>query len=130
MSYYGVGWSINLFLVPVLIMTLLLIAVGLGTFFSAITVAYRDFRYVIPFLLQLWLFVTPVVYPASLVPSEWQWVLYLNPMSGIIEGFRATFLGAPLNVTALTISLLIAVAVLLIGIAYFEKVERRFADLI
>ena len=89
MIFYGVGWSVNLLAAPVLVVAVLFTALGIGTFLSALNVAYRDFRYVIPFLIQLWMFATPVVYPASLVPEKWQWILYLNPIAGLIEGFRS-----------------------------------------
>jgi lipopolysaccharide transport system permease protein len=81
-------------------------------------------------MIQLWLFATPVVYPSSLVPADWRWLLYLNPMAGMIEGFRSAFLSQPFDDTALAISLFAALLLFLIGIAYFEKVERRFADTI
>ncbi len=130
MIFYGVGWSVNLLAAPVLVVAVLFTALGIGTFLSAPNVAYRDFRYVIPFLIQLWMFATPVVYPASLVPERWQWLLYLNPMAGLIEGFRSAFLGRPFDFEALGISFTVAVIVFLVGVAYFEKVERRFADII
>jgi len=130
MIFYGVGWSVNLLAAPVLVVAVLFTALGIGTFLSALNVAYRDFRYVIPFLIQLWMFATPVVYPASLVPEKWQWILYLNPMAGLIEGFRSAFLGRPFDFEALGISFAVAVIIFLIGVAYFEKVERRFADII
>ena len=130
MLVYGVGWSVNLLLAPVLVLAVIFTALGVGTLLSALTVAYRDFRYVVPFMIQLWMFVTPVVYPASLVPERWQWLFYLNPMAGLIEGFRAAFLGRPFDVVGLSISFTVAVAFFLAGILYFEKVERRFADII
>ena len=130
MLVYGVGWSVNLLLAPALVLAVIFTALGVGTLLSALTVAYRDFRYVVPFLIQLWMFVTPVVYPASLVPERWQWLFYLNPMAGLIEGFRAAFLGRPFDVVGLSISFTVAVAFFLAGILYFEKVERRFADII
>ena len=83
---------------PVLVAGAVLTALGVGTCLAALNVAYRDFRYVVPFLVQFWMFATPVVYPASLVPQEWQWALYLNPMAGVIEGFRSAFLGRPFDV--------------------------------
>jgi lipopolysaccharide transport system permease protein len=81
-------------------------------------------------MVQFWMFATPVVYPASLVPERWQWVLSLNPMTGIIEGFRSAFLGKPFDFSALAISLFVGAVLFVIGVAYFEKVERRFADII
>ena len=130
MAWYGVGWSLNLLAAPLLVAGVVFIALGVGTFLSALTVAYRDFRYVIPFMVQFWMFATPVVYPASLVPEAWRWLLYLNPMAGLIEGFRSAFLGRPFDIPALAISLGVALVLFLVGVAYFEKVERRFADII
>ena len=130
MIYYGVGWSVNLLAAPLLVVAVIFAALGVGTLISALNVAYRDFRYVIPFLVQLWLFATPVVYPASLVPEGWRWLFYLNPMAGLIEGFRSVFLGRPFDVPGLVLSIAVAVAVFLLGVLYFEKVERRFADII
>lgn len=130
MAYYGVSWTVNLLMAPVLLAALVLTALGVGTFLAALNVAYRDFRYVVPFLVQFWLFATPVAYPASLVPERWQWALYLNPMAGVIEGFRSTFLGRSFDVVGLLISLGIAIVLFAASILYFEKVERRFADII
>jgi lipopolysaccharide transport system permease protein len=76
------------------------------------------------------MFATPVVYPASIVPEDWRWLFYLNPMAGLIEGFRSAFLDRPFDFTALAISLGMSIFLFLIGVAYFEKVERRFADII
>jgi len=130
MVYYGVSWTLNLLMAPILVAGLAFTALGVGTFLAALNVAYRDFRYVVPFLVQFWMFATPVAYPASLVPAQWQWVLYLNPMAGVIEGFRSTFLARPFDFSGLLVSLAIAVMLFAAGIAYFEKVERRFADII
>jgi lipopolysaccharide transport system permease protein len=130
MVYYGVSWTLNLLMAPVLVAGVILTALGVGTCLAALNVAYRDFRYVIQFLVQFWMFATPVVYPATLVPREWQWTLYLNPMAGVIEGFRSAFLGRPFDVPYLLVSLAVAATLFAAGIAYFEKVERQFADII
>jgi len=130
MVYYGVGWTFNLLMVPILVAGATFTALGVGTFLSALNVAYRDFRYVVPFLVQFWMFATPVVYPASLIPTQWQWALYLNPMAGVIEGFRSAFLGRPFDVPGILLSLAIAGILFAAGTAYFGKVERRFADII
>lgn len=130
MLYYGIGWSWNLLATPLLLLATVFAALGAGTLLAALTVAYRDFRYVIPFMLQFWMFATPIVYPATLVPERWQWVLHLNPMAGLVEGFRAAFLGRPFDLSALSLSIAVAVALFIVGIAYFEKVERRFADIV
>jgi lipopolysaccharide transport system permease protein len=130
MLFYGVGWSLNLLMAPVLSLAIIFTALGAGTCLSAMTVSYRDLRYVVPFMVQLWMFVTPVVYPASLVPAQWRWLFYLNPMSGLIEGFRSVFLAKPFDFFGLAISAGVAIGLLLVGVAYFERVERRFADII
>ena len=97
MAIYGGTFSLSLLLAPFLILGVVFIALGVGTFLAALTVSYRDFRYVVPFMLQFWMFATPVIYPASLVPEKWRMLLYLNPMAGMIEGFRAAFLGSTLT---------------------------------
>jgi lipopolysaccharide transport system permease protein len=130
MLWYGVGWSWNLLAAPLLLMAVVFSALGVGTLLAALTVSYRDFTHITPFLLQIWMYITPVVFPVSLVPQRWQWLLYLNPMTGLVEGFRAAFLGKPFDIGGLLISFAIAVAMFAIGVAYFERVERRFADII
>lgn len=127
---FGVGWSANLLAVPLLALAVLFLSLGVGTLFSALIVAYRDFGAVMAFLLQVWMFATPVVYPSSLVPEAWRWILYCNPMAPLIEGFRSAFLGKPFDVIGLSISVPLAVAAFAVGVAYFEKVEDRFADII
>ena len=130
MAIYGGTFGLSLLLAPFLILGVVFIALGVGTFLAALTVSYRDFRYVVPFMLQFWMFATPVIYPASLVPEKWRMLLYLNPMAGMIEGFRAAFLGSTFNLGAVALSLTTAALIFAAGVAYFEKVERRFADII
>lgn len=130
MLWYGVGWSWNLLAAPVLLAAVVFAALGVGTMLSALTVAYRDFIHITPFLVQIWMYVTPVIFPVSLVPPRWQWLLYLNPMTGLVEGFRAAFLGKPLDLPGLGVSLGISIVLFIAGVAYFERVERRFADII
>lgn len=130
MQWYGVAWSWNLLAAPFLLVAVVFAALGVGTLLSALTVAYRDFTHITPFLVQIWMYVTPVVFPVSLVPPRWQWLLYLNPMTGLVEGFRAAFLGKPFDGVGLGTSFLAAVVVFAVGVAYFERVERRFADII
>ena len=130
MLWYGVGWSFNLLAAPLLLLFVTFTALGVGTLLSALTVAYRDFTHLTPFVVQIWMYVTPVIFPVSLVPERWQWLMYLNPMTGLVEGFRSAFLGKPFDLTGLGISFAIALTLFVIGVAYFEKVERSFADLI
>lgn len=130
MAWYGVAWTLNLLAVPLLVFAVVLTALGIGTLLSALNVAYRDFRYVVPFLMQFWMYATPVVYSAELIPQRWQWLLFLNPMAGLIDGFRSAFFGRPFDFFAIGLSLFVATVIFLWGVLYFEKVERRFADII
>ena len=130
MYWYKIGWTWNLLAAPLLIAGVVFTALGTGTLLSALTVAYRDFTHITPFMVQIWMFMTPVIFPVSLVPERWQWLLYFNPMTGMVEGFRSVFLGRPFDPVGLSVSLTIAVLIFLIGVAYFERVERRFADVI
>ena len=130
MPFFGLGWSLNLLAVPPLVLAVVVTALGVGTLFSALTVAYRDFGNITGHALQLWMFATPVVYPASLVPGPWRFVLHLNPMAAQVEAFRSAFLGRPFDTEAIGVSLGISAALFVAGVAYFEKVERRFADII
>jgi homopolymeric O-antigen transport system permease protein len=130
MLYYSTPLSWQLALVPALLLGTVLVATGVGTLLSALTVTYRDFRYVVPFMMQIWMFVTPVTYPSSLVPAKWRWLLALNPMGGFIEGFRGAFLARPLDWPQMSLSMVFALLLFLAGGAYFRKVERRFADVI
>ncbi len=130
MLWYDIGWTWNLLAVPLLLLAVIFVALGVGTLLSALTVAYRDFTHLTPFLLQIWMYITPVIFPVNLVPERWQWMLYLNPMTGLIEAFRAAFLGKPFDIAGLVISFAIAGIIFIAGLAYFEKVERRFADII
>jgi lipopolysaccharide transport system permease protein len=130
MVFYHVGVSWNLLLVPLFLFGTTLAAIGVGTLLSALTVAFRDFRYVVPFAVQLWMFVTPVIYPSNLIPAKWRWVQALNPMAGLIDGFRSAFLNRPFDWLHIGISVLVSMALFLYGITYFRSVERRFADII
>lgn len=130
MAWYGIGWTPQLLLAPLAFVVLLLVTLGTGVLLAALTVAYRDFTHITPFLLQAWLYLTPVVFPASLVPPHWSWVLRANPMTGVVEAFRSAFLGRPLDTGSLAYSALAGILLLTVGIAYFHRAERRFADII
>lgn len=122
---------IGLALIPILILLASISAIGCGLWLSALNVEYRDFQYVIPFLVQIWMFATPVIYPATLLPEKYRWIISLNPMGGIIEAFRASTLGhKQINWDMLIISAGIGFLVYLTGLVYFRKVERSFADII
>lgn len=131
MVYYGVVPSASILLVPVLIFITIINAIGFGLWLSALNVKYRDIQYAIPFLLQIWMFVTPVIYPSSLVGEKYKWLLMLNPMGGVIESFRPAVLGhMGIPWGSLTISTAIGFAVFIGGAYYFRSVERFFSDVI
>jgi lipopolysaccharide transport system permease protein len=130
MPFFGSGWTTNLLALPVLVLGVVVTALGVGTLISALTVAYRDFGSIAGYALQVWMYATPVIYPVSMVPEKWRWVLQINPMAAQVEGFRSAFLGKPFDLHAIAFSLGISLAVFVVGVAYFEKVERRFADII
>jgi lipopolysaccharide transport system permease protein len=128
MAYYGVAPGWGMLAVPLLVALTIVAALGTGLLLSAVTVTYRDFRYVTPFMIQAWLYLSPVIYPVAIIPTEWQSLLAVNPMAGIIDGFRAALLGRPWNLLALGISTVSSFALLAFGLFYFRRTERRFAD--
>lgn len=131
MFYYGIGVGPGLMLVPVLVGLTVLCAAGAGFWLSALNVEYRDIRYTIPFLIQLWLFSSPVIYPSSIVPDRYQWLLALNPMAGVLKAFRAAVLGhQSFDWQALGISSAVIALLLVSGFVYFRRMERSFADII
>jgi len=130
LAFYQVPLTWNIFLLLVLTCLTLVCAIGMGAFLSALNVEYRDFQYITPFLIQIWMFCSPVVYPVSIVPERWRWILILNPMTGVIDNYRAAFLGKAIDWQGLGISGLAIVAIFIIGLSYFLRVEQRFADII
>ncbi len=130
MVYYRIGPSERVLGLGLCLIGTLLATVGIGTFLSALAVAYRDFRYVIPFLVQIWMFASPVAYPFDVVPGEWQLLYAVNPMAGIISGYRSALLNEPYLWGPLAVSLATAGLSFLIGTFYFRTVERRFADIV
>lgn len=131
MFYYG--YTPNLYgflLMPLLLFITFMASVGLGLILASINVKYRDVRHALPFFIQILLFLTPVIYPAS-IAGKYSWLLALNPMTGVIQSARAALLGTtPINYTLMTISFVACLATLLIGIFVFKKIERYFADII
>jgi ABC-type polysaccharide/polyol phosphate export systems, permease component len=130
MLYYGVAPTLAILWLPALTVMALVAALGVGTFLSAVNVKYRDVKYVVPFLVQLWLFGSPVVYTSSLIPSEWRAIYALNPMTGVVEGFRWALIGGPRPDELILVSAAASGAVLLAALVYFRRVERTFADVI
>ena len=137
MAWYGVAPGANAVFVPVFLAVAFVTALGVGTWLSALNVQFRDVKYVLPFFIQLWLFVTPVIYPASRVAAKLKqmgipvWIYGLNPMAGVVEGFRWSLLGAgsrpgPVVLVSAAMSLLLLVS----GAFYFRRMERTFADVV
>jgi ABC-type polysaccharide/polyol phosphate export systems, permease component len=130
MLYYQIVPTIQVLFLPVLVLLTALFSLGVGTWFSALNVKYRDVRFALPFLIQLWLFVSSVILPSTAIPPKWRWLLLLNPMSGIIEGYRSALFGLPFDWPALGIASGLTILTLLYAIYAFGRVERSFADII
>jgi lipopolysaccharide transport system permease protein len=131
MIYYRIIPQPGILLVPPLMFAIFITVLGPGILLSAINVKYHDVKYVVPFLVQLWMFMTPVIYPVNFIPEKYRLFMYLNPMAGPIEAFRACVLGhKPVNVEGLAISLCVSGVMFAIGLLYFKRVERTFADVI
>jgi len=130
MLYFGYPPTLKVLWLPVFILLALLTASGVGLWLSAINVKYRDVRYVVPFLIQLWLFASPVVYSSSLLPEKYQVIYGLNPMAGVIEGFRWALLGTEPPGSLIAVSVIIVIAILISGAFYFRHNEKTFADVI
>lgn len=131
MIYYGYTPNlIGLLITPLLLVVTFMASVGLGLFLAAINVKYRDVRYVLPYFIQMMMFLTPVIYPAS-IAGKYSWLLAVNPMTGVIQNARAAVLGtAPINWTLIFISFMACLVLLAFGIVMFKKTERYFADII
>lgn len=131
MVYYGIAPTARLLVVPLLVGFVVLTALAAGLWLSALNVKYRDVRYLIPFLTQFWLFATPIAYPSDLVPPAYRVVYGLNPMAGVVEGFRWAVLGTHTSIGSVLIGSVVAVFLLFIsGLAYFRRTEKYFADLV
>lgn len=130
MLYYQIVPTIAILLVPLTVFLTWLLAMGMGFWLSAVNVKYRDVGYILPFFIQLMLFMTPVIYPTSIAPN-FKYLLMLNPMTGIIDAHRAMILGnVPINWGGLGISVVLILIILISGSAYFKSVEKYFADII
>jgi lipopolysaccharide transport system permease protein len=131
MGYYGVFPGFALLAAPALVLLTLLTAISVGLWLTALNVRYRDVRYTVPFLLQVWLFASPIAYASSLVPHRWQLVYSLNPMTTVIDGFRWSLLGTKWSPgTSAVVSLSVVAALLVSGVVYFRRMERTFADVV
>ncbi len=131
MIYYGIAPTVAVFTLPLFILLAVMIALGVGLWLSALNVQYRDVRYTLGFLTQLWLFATPVAYSSKIVPGRWRALYGLNPMAGVVEGFRWALLGsADAPGPLLAVSVLIVILILIGGFYYFRHMEKTFADVV
>jgi lipopolysaccharide transport system permease protein len=131
MFWYRIPPNAGILLLPFFVLFAMLTALGVGLWLTALNVKYRDVRFVVPFLTQFWMYASPVAYSTSLIPEKWQWLYGLNPMVGVIEGFRWALLGksAP-NIEMMAVSFGIVLVVLSGGLFYFRKMEQTFADIV
>jgi lipopolysaccharide transport system permease protein len=123
--------SIKILTIPILLFFNMLLSVGVGIIFAALNVYYRDFTYVLPFVIQVWMFASPLAYSSSVIPASWSWIYNLNPMVGIIDGFRWAIYGTtdfPLN--SLVYSVAVSSLIFVVGLIIFQRLERSFADVI
>jgi lipopolysaccharide transport system permease protein len=128
---YRIPLSPRILTLPLFVLLALASSMGVGLWFSALNVQYRDVRYTIPFLTQFWFFATPIAYSIEIVPVEWRWLYGLNPMTGVVEGFRWALLGTEYSVgLTVLVSSLMVVVIFIGGLFYFKRMEDRFADVI
>ena len=129
LAFSGVAQSAGILLLPGLILQLIIASLGIVFLLAALTVSYRDFKYITPFGVQLLMYASPIVYPTSLVPEKYRWVFALNPMTGIIDGWRSAMLGKPWDMEIIGISAASTMLLFAFGVRYFRRTERRFADI-
>ncbi len=130
MLYYQMALTWNLLLFPVLVILTALLATGVGMWLSALNVKYRDIRFALPFIVQLWMFLSPVFYPSNVLPTKYRWAFALNPLTGMIDAYRSSLFGQAIDWTALGISSLITIAILVYGSYSFRRMEKTFADIV
>ncbi|RJQ39743.1 MAG: ABC transporter permease [Anaerolineaceae bacterium] len=131
MVFYGIRPTANIWLLPLLILLALVTAIGVSLWLSALNVMYRDVGHMIPFLNQFWMYITPIAYSSSIVPEKWKFLYALNPLAGVVEGFRWALLGTGEGPgITLLISSCIAILITISGLFYFRRMERKFADLV
>ena len=131
MNWYGFAVTWRVVVLPAFLLLALLTALGIGLWFAALNVRYRDIGYVVPFLTQIWMFASPIIYPASMIPEKHRWLYSLNPMTGVIEAFRWTLLGkAHPDFMMISLSAVVVFGVFAGGLVFFRRMERTFADII
>jgi lipopolysaccharide transport system permease protein len=129
-AYYGIAASLHLLMLAPLTLLMAVFAIAVGMRMSALNVKYRDIRYALPFMINVWMYATPVIYPVSFIPARWRWILILNPLGAIIEGFRSAIFDRQFHWSKLTVSGAMVVASLLYSLYSFRRMEKTFADII
>ncbi len=130
MLAYGFMPTLNMLWTPLLFLLAVVTSLGVGVWLAAVNVQYRDIRYIVPFLMQIWMFATPIVYPGNLLPQPWATLYGLNPMAGVVEGFRWALLGSEKPGGIVLVSALAAAALLVSGLYYFRRMEKSFSDVV
>jgi len=130
MAWYQILPGPTVLLLPLLVLLTVFTALGVGCVFASLSVAYRDFGIIVPFVTQIWMYVSPVIYPPTLLPEQYRWILSLNPMTGIIQAFRASLMNQPIDWFSLGLGAMISTVLFVFGLFYFRRCERRFADII
>lgn len=128
MFYFGMAPTFNVIWLPIFILLALTTSLGVGLWTSALNARYRDIQYVVPFMIQIWMYASPVVYASSMIPAKYQFLYWLNPMAGVIEGFRWTLLGTNAPGMVIIASVIVSLALLVSGAFYFRRMEKTFAD--
>jgi lipopolysaccharide transport system permease protein len=127
---YRIPVTYAILLLPVGVLLVVALTLAVGTVMAALNVRYRDIRYALPFVVQLWLFASPVIYSPMLLPERWRWLLNINPMTGILQSFRSALLGVPIDIVSIAVSTLLTAGLLLFSLNYFRRVASGFADVI
>jgi lipopolysaccharide transport system permease protein len=130
MIWYGVPLHATVVMLPLIVVLETILALAMGLFLAGLTVKYRDVRHVLPFLIQVWMFVTPIIFPSSIVPARWRLILAVNPLMGLIENFKASLFGLPFHWGELAFSAAAAISLLMYAAYAFKRLERTFADAI
>ena len=131
MWYYNIAFTLNILILPVLVVFTLITSMAAAMWLSAINVKYRDVKYILPFLVQAWLYATPVAYSSTMIPEQWRSLYGLNPMAGVVEGFRWALLGQQTTTGSLIgVSVLIVIPLFIGGLMYFQRMDRTFSDII
>jgi lipopolysaccharide transport system permease protein len=128
--YYGVDWNSGFVMFPIMLLLTVMLALDLAIWLAALTVKYRDIRHALPFVLQVWMFCTPIIYPVSVISGKWRWIMYLNPLTGIVEGIRSSLTGRSFNWTAVAFSAGLTLLTMPLAVRAFQRIEKSFADLI